>query len=533
MNQVGSWWVENLLRPLLVAGMLVCLAAPLVMVGHEILPDLQVTHFLVFCFFASLEGIFSERLLRRLRITWPSYLGSRAAEAFVLVLLLKLTSYFPHRLERLWADALEWQTNPASFFDFTYFMAGLLFLVLWMGSLYVARLLSLLDVGQDKSVPPEDKTSVEYYLWLTSPSLVRDRQEGLELLAEFFMWGGIALLVGSAAIHAFGLSIRELAFSLLLYLASGIALLSQGHFAVLQASWRGQGVPVQRGLVRRWLLWSLVFLLGVALAARLLPTQAAVGPVQSLVALVTLIAFILYQAVLFVFYIFLFLIGLLLSPFFPNIKPTPPPDLGPVELPPAAQPSGGGTGLFELVITALFWIAILLIVVYVVYHFVSERLGFLAQIEVDEETWRGRFWIWLKSLWRRWQDWRRGVQAQLRQRRTPKREKRVGRISPFRYVSLRRLSPRQLIQYFYLSAERRAAQAGQARKASQTPYEYGADLDQRFPELGQDLEGLTTAFVEARYSPQPVEKGDAEAVKPLWQRIRAALRRKRLSDSDD
>jgi hypothetical protein len=84
-----------------------------------------------------------------------------------------------------------------------------------------------------------------------------------------------------------------------------------------------------------------------------------------------------------------------------------------------------------------------------------------------------------------------------------------------------------LVRYFYLSTERRAAQAGQPRGTAQTPYEYQAELDRRFPELEPDLEGLTEAFVGARYSRRSVEKEEAAAAKTLWQRIKAVLLRRR------
>jgi hypothetical protein len=102
----------------------------------------------------------------------------------------------------------------------------------------------------------------------------------------------------------------------------------------------------------------------------------------------------------------------------------------------------------------------------------------------------------------------------------------AARVSRFFFPG--RLPPREQIRYFYLSAGRRAAQAGQPRRPGQTPYEYRSSLDHRFPELEPDLEGLTEAFVGARYSPRPVDTEDAEAVKPLWQRIKAALRRRRI-----
>jgi hypothetical protein len=96
-----------------------------------------------------------------------------------------------------------------------------------------------------------------------------------------------------------------------------------------------------------------------------------------------------------------------------------------------------------------------------------------------------------------------------------------------RFFSLRRLPPRELVRYFYLSAAKRATQAGQSRGPNQTPYEYQDMLDNRFPELEPDLTGLTNAFIKARYSYRPVRKEDADAVKPLWQRIKVALRRRR------
>ena len=92
---------------------------------------------------------------------------------------------------------------------------------------------------------------------------------------------------------------------------------------------------------------------------------------------------------------------------------------------------------------------------------------------------------------------------------------------------MRGLEPRELVRYFYVSTARRAAQAGQPRRPAQTPYEYEASLGEQFPDLEPDLAGLTDAFVEARYSRALVKPEDVNRVKPLWQRIKAALRRRR------
>ena len=113
-------------------------------------------------------------------------------------------------------------------------------------------------------------------------------------------------------------------------------------------------------------------------------------------------------------------------------------------------------------------------------------------------------------------------------RRPLQERSRGGPGSAFRFFFPGRLPPREMVRYFYLSVAKRAAQAGQSRRAGQTPYEYQATLDEHFPELEPDLAGLTETFVKARYSREAVERREAETVKPLWQRLKAALRRRRV-----
>ena len=63
-DQSSQRWVENWLRPLLIAGMMACLAAPLVRFLRWLAPDWDGSYFLAFALLATLEGILSERLLR-------------------------------------------------------------------------------------------------------------------------------------------------------------------------------------------------------------------------------------------------------------------------------------------------------------------------------------------------------------------------------------------------------------------------------------------------------------------------------------
>jgi hypothetical protein len=98
-------------------------------------------------------------------------------------------------------------------------------------------------------------------------------------------------------------------------------------------------------------------------------------------------------------------------------------------------------------------------------------------------------------------------------------------------VRLARLSPRQRVRYFYLSVLRRADRVGCARQPQQTPYEYGSVLAERVPEAKRDVTALTQAFVEARYSPVPLDDRKAGFVEAIWKQIRATLARMRFQRS--
>jgi hypothetical protein len=95
------------------------------------------------------------------------------------------------------------------------------------------------------------------------------------------------------------------------------------------------------------------------------------------------------------------------------------------------------------------------------------------------------------------------------------------RIPPLR---LRRLSPRELVLYFYRSTARRAAARGLRRRTAQTPYEYQATLTQHLPDVDQEIGELTEAFVVAQYSPRPVDPADAHQARRPWERVRRRLR---------
>jgi hypothetical protein len=99
--------------------------------------------------------------------------------------------------------------------------------------------------------------------------------------------------------------------------------------------------------------------------------------------------------------------------------------------------------------------------------------------------------------------------------------------SQIAFSPLRRLNTRQKIIFFYLALVRRGDENGLPRHPSQTPYEYASKLEASLPEVEKELSTLTNAFVDARYSSQPVEPDQVNLVKNTWDRIRKVFRRKK------
>ncbi|HEX6509667.1 MAG TPA: DUF4129 domain-containing protein, partial [Chloroflexota bacterium] len=87
------------------------------------------------------------------------------------------------------------------------------------------------------------------------------------------------------------------------------------------------------------------------------------------------------------------------------------------------------------------------------------------------------------------------------------------------------MAPREQVLYYYLSVVRRAGRQGLPRLGSQTPREFAAGLAPHLSEAAPDMEHLTDAFVEARYSRHEVAVSQVDRIRASWQRIRAALRR--------
>lgn len=317
----------------------------------------------------------------------------------------------------------------------------------------------------------------------------------------------------------------------LLYFVFGLALLSLSRLMSLQTHWNRLRIPVSsRSLARQWGLYSLFFLLLLAVIVSLLPANGSLGLFSLLGSLIGFLIGILF----FIMQLILILISLVFSlPFLllrgepassvPSPRPLPTlPPVGP-ELPVTSSAA------WELIRSILLWGSLIVIIVLSFIHFVRQHGGMGAAIrEARITNWLLLAWQWLfrnvdktrGSLSRAIADGWQNIVSRLETKRILPRPG---------LIRLRSLDPRRQIYFFYLAMIRRGGEQGLTRKPSQTPSEYAVRLEKELPAAGEDIEALTAAFVEARYSRQEVDSRKAALVKAIWGRIRRALQSKSAS----
>jgi hypothetical protein len=184
-------------------------------------------------------------------------------------------------------------------------------------------------------------------------------------------------------------------------------------------------------------------------------------------------------------------------------------------------------GWLEMARMLLFWILLLGVVAYVIWRYVRDHpeiwraLASLAPLRALRAL-RG----WWRLLRRRLGTWRQTVNRRLRGEAPEEGTLAASGLRGFGWFGLR--TPRERIWYHYLGVLRRARRRGLPRRAPETPREYGAVLKPRLPEVQAEVESLTEAFVEARYSLHPIQAEQVGQARTWGQRIRATLRGQRF-----
>jgi len=522
----GAFRRSDALRIPLIASMMAAIALSAGQLASRVFPGFDPALLALMAFLAGLEGIAGDRLARqfpeasiRLRLHFSEWV--------VLLAALRLVLSLSQGPEAFAAQAIGWWAHPHTLLDGGLVAAGVLLATVWWLGIQMSRCLEALGPEAD-TPPPND--SAAFYAWLTRP--LEDRPgEARERLSRLIFAGGTLLLLMSGLARLdlqLALSLRHPAVAgivgnALLYFLLGFVLLAQGHYASLQARWQRQQVPVGKVLGRRWAVLGIVFALGVALLALLLPVRPSLAlfgaAFRAIWGLFVVVGQAGLAAVAAVAYLLEMLLRLLrLFPATESAAPPPPAMPAPQPVPQAPP-----TGWWEAIQGLVLWAVLAAVVVYGATRFVRERRGLWGMLVAQ-----GGPLAWLARLaaaaGRRLAGLRRAAAA--RWRGVAERARVPGHAAALR-PRLRWLRPRTLREHvwlLYLQTLQETARAGHPRAPADTPYEYARRAAPQLPEASEELQRMTEAFVSARYGPHDPAPADLAPLRAAYRRLRRACR---------
>ncbi len=543
----------------LIVGMQCCLGLVFGRFVSALSPDWQTGSMVLLFGLVSIESIISVQWHTHPRNLKTSQMSYFLAEWVVILICIRVILFVWQDNLHLQQDVLSMQTDfITAFFSLEFFMTGFLVFLAWSICYMYASDLKQLE-------------SDEVLLQRADETIESNRAEIRKQVTNRMLVVGIVLVVaaGVADLNLPGLipNVHETSgaseITIVVYFILGLLLMSLVHFAALQASWAFERIPIDPQIIRRWVQSSLVFLVLIGILALLLPKNYSLGLLDTLAYIFSWLIGALYVLVYLIMVPFMAAIALAAAalrtnapiatmPPMPTMPPTPTPISGveqtPISLGPVLQ-------------SILFWSVFLTIIIYAFILYIRQNKSLITGVN-RKRGWRLVVGVlnWLKERLI-------GVQRVAGQAW----QAGLGRLSNFArqsviqdnwsYINPRSLTPRQRIRFFYLALLRRGAESGFARKGSETPYEYAQSLQAGLvaarqnkdwsqqdhqnaansiqeglseeilteKEITRELNALTDAFIEARYSRHEIPPENSDLARKYWDNLRRILTKGRRS----
>ena len=534
-------FTRRVLRPLLIATLATSVAVAVLVIVRIIAPDEPWMGLVPLCFLAALEGTYTAAWLNNPDSHGVDRTVYRVTELLLLLVVARSYSWvlfgggIPTPVEvRLFLTAPVSILTTAGFIT-TAFVT----LIAWWLGVSFGRLFARLDVSIYEldfyTLPPaEQKAKAD-----DRPiQITRDRLQN-QYLSTWLYLGMVMIILAALstyevnqltavtnpfAIVRLGLTPAML-FALMVYFLAGLWLLSHARLLRMNALWLISGVAKDAALERSWQRSALLLLLAIALIAAFLPIGSTLAISQILQIGLAGLGYLLSRIAA----LFGVLVAWMLMTLTRNAEQieTNQPAVVPTPTPPATPPPPPPDPFLPMVLTSALGAIMVALLVASLLFFLRER-GYRLNIEQARNQvgtavgWLREWWLRLTGRARRTR--REWVARWRAARATPSPATPPIPTRP-RFFRLGALSPRDQVRYYYLALVRRAGERGVARQDNQTPLEYGRHLAEAWPEADDDLGALTDAFLEARYSPQPVKRTAAGAIRERWNRVKARLRR--------
>ncbi len=530
-------WTRRLLRPVMIALLATSVAVALLVIVRIASPDVAWMALVPLCLLVALEGAYTTAWLNN-----PDSFGVdrsvyRAAEMVLIVVLARIYSWVLFGGGIPSPEAMrQFLTSPGTMLAAGgFFTTAFVTLVAWWFTVLLGRIFARLDVS-----------IYELDFYTMSPAEQKDRGDDRpiqmardQLLNEYLtLWlGGGIMMILLAALSTFevgqlasitspfeitrlGLAPAML-FALLTYFLIGFWLLSHARLLRMNARWLMDGYARGADFERRWQRGALFLIIGIALVAAFLPIGSSLA-----------ISEILKLGFSGVGY----LIGLLMSSLTrlfsaamtqnaEELANQPPEFERPPYNPPIIPPMSESNSAASSIITFAFWTVIIALIVASLLFFLRER-GYHFDKNFARER-LGTIREWLREVRRRLGRRANSIRRDLMRRPAAS----ISEVSPSPaakakswFPGIKPSSPRDQIRFYYLALVQRASDQGVRRRTSETPLEFSRELKEAWPESNDALDEMTDAFLEARYSPQPIEKDKVLAIREQWARLKGKLR---------
>ena len=509
---------------LMVSIMLASFAAILGQTGQMLYPAWGLYWFPILTFVLS----FLSLLMRYAQATTPqinqNHFLVAVIEIILILLAAKLISMFktgPIGIAGIWQEILSWPANPLErFFNLDSLLRFFGLLLMWMLTWLFSAPLNALE--EDEVLMEQEKMGFTF----TDRYVARRK-----LINTVFVLGMIMIIMLGALRSTVPLGGESpiptwvFVVILLVYFFTAFLFFALNQYAIMKARWYFSNMQVDPDLSKRWLYFSLSFILIVVAVILFLPTRFAFG-------ISSIAEWLLDSA----FLVITFFFSLIITPFVlvvslveslltgePVEEPLQPTTPEPPYIPPQTFT---GVGLWDVVKTFIFWLVFFGAVLITIRYYINNnpRLKGLFQ-EVKILQWIQGFFVWfIKGIQEFFKATRDAMENGMDkiQAFLSERVAKIPRVSDL----ARRLPPRQAIILIYIDWIKWNNQHGYTRKQSQTPAEYARGFCQHISgsEGVQDqVLAFTDIFTQARYARRTITKEQAQTAHTLSAQLKNSV----------
>ena len=530
-NAIGNAKLFRLLSYVLVFLLMGCTILTLSILIHGVFPEWHAAIIAGVALFVVIDRLYTYRQSKSMTFLSTEWLIALGAQWIVILLVVRLLLSYANGMESLRNDLSLFASGVLEkLFTPEYAACLLLACLVWILTRQFLDLIDEIDLDQttalgedivmpDNPVPAHQRmVNLIFTLGIVLVILTAMTRMNLHTLVS------TPGLIPNVEVSRFS----GAEAGALLYFVFGLALLSLSRLMSLHTHWNRLRIPISsKNLTRQWGLYSLFFLLILALIVGVLPAGDSIG----FFSLIFMAFGFLFRVLLFIAQLIAGLLLILFSLPFLLFNKAPPVDVVSAPPPMPAFPTAPvlpptSNEILALIRSVFLWGALIVIVVFAIVQFVRQRGEILPALRKHRITnWLLLAWQWLyRSVDKTRGDLSRLVAAGWQGISTRLEGKRI--LPPVRLIFPRSLDPRRQVYFYYLAMIRRGGEQGIVRDPSETPSEYAVKLEKAVPAENEDIVSLTDTFVKARYSRKEVSSGDAGRVKTAWARVRRALQGK-------